>query len=51
MAQALSIVGAPPEIGPHLIGGRYAVDFTRPLPGAAPGEQAYAIDERGHALA
>ena len=46
MAQALRIVAATPEAGPHLIGGRYAIDFNRPLPMAAPGEQAYAIEER-----
>ncbi len=46
MAQALSIVAALPETGPQLIGGRYAIDFTRPLPLAAPGEQAYVAQDR-----
>jgi len=46
MAQAFRIAAAVPETGLQLIGARYAVDFTRPLPAAAAGEQAYAIEER-----
>jgi len=47
MAQVLSIAPAAEGTGPRLIGGKYSIDFNRPLPMAASGEQAYAVEERG----